>query len=74
MSVFPEISVFPWQDSLGTVPAEGACGMAENHLYAASTEIPGGGGPFIPQGTLPQAVIGLSFDFFSFSSQNERLI
>lgn len=31
MSAFPEISVFPWQDSLGTVPAEGACGMAENY-------------------------------------------
>lgn len=53
MSAFPKISVFPWQDSLGTVPAEGACGMAENYLYAASTEIPGGGGPFVPQGTLP---------------------
>lgn len=26
MSAFPEISVSPWQDSLGAVPAEGACG------------------------------------------------
>lgn len=49
MSAFPEISVSPWQDSLGTVPAEGACGMAENYLYAALAEMPGGKGPFVPK-------------------------
>lgn len=48
MSAFPEISVSPWQDSLGAVPAEGACGIAENYLYAPSAEIPGGGSPFVP--------------------------
>lgn len=64
MSAFPEISVFPWQDSLGTVPAEGACGMAESYLYAASTEIPGGGGPFVPQGTLPELLLACSLTFF----------
>lgn len=74
MSAFPEISVSPWQDSLGAVPAEGACGMAENYLYAASAEIPGGGGPFVPKGTLPRACYWPVFDFFSFFSQTERLI
>lgn len=64
MSAFPEISIFSWQDSLGTVPAEGACGMAENHLYAASTEISGGGGPFVPQGTLPKLLLACPLTSF----------
>lgn len=39
--------------------------MAENYLYAASAEMPGGKGPFVPKEHSPEPVIGLFLTFLS---------
>lgn len=52
--------------------AEGACGMADDYLYTASAEMPGGKGPFVPKEHSLKPVIGLFLT--SFFSQTKRLI
>lgn len=75
MSALPEIILSPWKDSLGMVPAGGACGLPGNYLSTASTEVPEGRRPICPIRNTPPPSLLLVYSLVSFLfSQPERLI